>query len=1054
MIDSLLKFSLKNRLAVFLFAAVLLSLGYYAYSGLTVEAFPDPTDTQVQLITLFPGQPTEEVERRVSLPLERALNGTPGLFRLRSISLFGLSLVTLTFEDGTDALKARQQVVERMADADLPQGIHPGLGPLATPIGEVYRYTLDGPGSDPMTLRTLQDWTVRPVLLQTPGVADVVTYGGLLREIHVQPDPAKMATLGVDLTDVFDAIEKASANATGGYVERGQEMFVIRSLGIFRDRDDIADVRVGYHDGVPVMVRDVAQVSEGYAPRQGIVTRSVGSSSPSGSPRDDNEDAVEGIVLMRRGENPTKVLAGLRTRIEDLNGRLLPDGVKLVSFYDRTELVDTTLHTVFHNLAEGAALVTLVLFLFMLSVRASLIVALAIPLSLAASFLYLYLRGMSANLLSMGAVDFGIIVDGAVILVEHLYEKLSSHPDQPGHHPLPDGANIGERIYRAASEVARPTLFSLLIIIAAYVPIFSLQRVEGRIFSPLANTVVSALVGAMVVSFTLVPVLCMYALRKPKPHRESPVLTWAKRGYEPMLRFAMANKALVMTLAVGALMTALVLAPRLGSEFLPELNEGALYVTFSLPGNTSLTEGRKLTPHIKELLRRTPEVTGLLSQLGRPEDGTDAKLPNNLEIFIKLKPLEQWRKDKPTMDALVEEMARNVSEIPGIDYNFSQPIRDNVSENISGQQGQIAVKIFGEDLPKLLAMAGETESTIEAVPGATDVGIVKSGVTPQVAVKIHRAALARFDLDLADVQAYIETAMGGHVASEFWDGEKRFDVTVRLPQATREDVGAIRRVLIPLKDGSLLPLEAVAEVTMGTGRAAITRENGRRYVGVRMNVRNRDLGSFVAEAQQKVNDAVKLPPGYAMTWGGEFENQQRAMARLQIVLPAALFLTFLLLFSAFGSAFDASVILLNVPFALVGGIFGLAAARMTLSVSAAVGFIALLGQAVLNGVLVVSSIKGRLSQGEELESAVTNGTRDRLRAVLMTALLASLGLLPAAMSRAIGSETQRPIAVVVVGGTISAALLTLVVLPVTYSLACAARERLRARAPSVAREMS
>ena len=556
MIEALLKFSLKNRLAVFLLAAVLAGLGDYSYSGLTVEAFPDPTDTQVQLITLFPGQPTEEVERRVSLPLERALNGTPGMFRLRSISLFGLSLVTLTFEDGTDALRARQQVVERMADAELPEGVRPGLGPLATPIGEVYRYTLDGPGSDPMTLRTLQDWTVRPVLLQTPGVADVVTYGGLLREIHVQPDPSKMATLGVDLTDVFDALQKASANATGGYVERGQEMFVIRSLGIFKSQEDIQDVRVGYHDGIPVMVRDVAQVREGYAPRQGIVTR------------DDNEDAVEGIVLMRRGENPTNVLAGLRTRIDDLNGRLLPDGVKLKAFYDRTELVNTTLHTVFHNLAEGAALVTLVLFLFMLSVRASLIVALAIPLSLAASFLYLYVRGMSANLLSMGAVDFGIIVDGAVILVEHLYEKLSPHEGHGAHHhPPPALTTVADRIQRAASEVARPTLFSLLIIIAAYVPIFSLQRVEGRIFSPLANTVVSALVGAMVVSFTLVPVLCLYALRNPKPHRESPVLKWARIVYAPTIRYAMSNKALVMTLAVGSLATAIVLAPLLGSEF-------------------------------------------------------------------------------------------------------------------------------------------------------------------------------------------------------------------------------------------------------------------------------------------------------------------------------------------------------------------------------------------------------------------------------------------------------------------------------------------------------
>ncbi|APR77548.1 Cobalt-zinc-cadmium resistance protein CzcA [Minicystis rosea] len=1031
MLDAILKFSLGNRLAAFLLAALIACWGWYAYSGLTVEAFPDPTDTQVQLITLFPGQPTEEVERRVSVPLERALNGAPGLMRLRSIALFGLSFVTLTFDDQTDVYRARQQVSERLADAELPEGVKPQLGPLATPIGEVYRYTLDGKTSDPMSLRTLQDWVVRPQLLQVPGVADVVSYGGLIREIHVEPNPTKMAALGVGLSDVFTALQKASANATGGYVERGQEMFVIRSLGIFKDMVDIESVRVGFHDGVPITVRDIAGVTEGYTPRQGIATR------------DGDQDVVEGIVLMRRGENPTIVLGALSKRIGDLNGRILPKGVNINAFYDRTELVHTTLKTVFHNLAEGGILVTLVLFVFMLSVRASLIVALVIPLSLAASFIYLSVRGMSANLLSMGAVDFGIIVDGAVILVEHLFHKLSPGPD---HDPHDDAHKpLADRIYEASREVARPTLFSLLIIIAAYLPIFSLQRVEGRIFSPLANTVVSALVGALLVSFTLVPVLCLYALKKPKPHKDSPVLVWARRAYEPTLAFAMKNGATVMTLAFGALLTAAVLLPRLGSEFLPELNEGALYVTFSLPGNTALTEGRKLTPRIKELLARTPEVTGLQTQHGRPEDGTDPKLPSNLEVFVKLKPLDQWRKDKPLLDDLVSEMTENLLEIPGLEFNFSQPIRDNVAENISGQQGQIALKIFGDDLVTLQEAAEKAKDLINAVPGAADVGLVKSGDMPQLSVKLDRRALARYDLDLGDVQDYIETAMGGHVASQLWDGDRRFDITVRLPRVTREDVDAIRRVVIPLKDGSLVPLSAVADVRMGIGRAAITREGGRRYIGVRMNVRNRDLGSFVKEAQDKVSAAITVPPGYEMTWGGEFENQQRAMARLKLVIPLALLITFLLLFSAFGSVFDATIILLNVPFALIGGVFGLAAVKMTLSVSAAVGFIALLGQAVLNGVLVVAAIRSRMDAGEGLLEAVMGGARDRLRAVLMTALLASLGLLPAAMSHAIGSETQRPIAVVVVAGTISAAALTLVVLPLTYYWACVLRDRMAQR---------
>jgi cobalt-zinc-cadmium resistance protein CzcA len=631
---------------------------------------------------------------------------------------------------------------------------------------------------------------------------------------------------------------------------------------------------------------------------------------------------------------------------------------------------------------------------------------------------------MSANLLSMGAIDFGIIVDGAVSLVEHLFHKVPSMDDRD--------TPIAERIHRAASEVARPTLFSLLIIIAAYLPIFALQRVEGRIFAPMANTVVSALLGALLVSFTLVPVLALFALRKNRPERESPLLGFAARAYEPSLSFAMSQPVVVLFLALGALVASFVLLPRIGSEFLPELNEGALYVTFTLPGNISPTEGRRLTPRLKQLLRRTPEVEAVLSQLGRPEDGTDPTLPNNLEVFVKLKPLDQWRHDKPTLNDLVAEMTANLQEVPGIEYNFSQPIRDNVAENISGQFGQISLKIYGRDLIKLQEASEKAKAVIAGVPGVADLGIVKSGVSPLVEIKIDRMALARYDLGLDEVQNYLETAMAGHVASELWEDEKRFDVTVRLPGSTREDVTAIRELVLPLPNGSVVPLHAIAEVRLGVGRAAITRENGKRYVGVRMNVRNRDMGSFVEEARKRVQAAVPLGSGYQMTWGGEFENQQRAMKRLEFVIPVAIIITFLLLFSAFGSILDATIIMLHVPFALLGGVLGLALAGLTLSVSAAVGFIALLGQAVLNGVLVVAAIRARLTNGEDPLSAVTGGARDRLRAVLMTALLAALGLLPAAMSHAIGSETQRPIAVVVVGGTISAALLTLIVLPVSY----------------------
>ena len=1029
MLDALLRFSLRNRLATLLLAALLAAGGYLSFRDLTIEAFPDPSDTQVQIIALYDGQPAEEVERKVSLPLERALNGLPGMFRLRSISLFGLSYVTLSFEDAVDPWLARQQVMERLAGVELPDGVRPELGPLATPIGEIYRYTLASSTHDPMALRELQDWVVRPQLLRVPGVADVMSYGGLQREIQIRPDPARMADLGVSVRDVFDALAKASANATGGALERGEEVFVIRSLGTFRSTDDLSHVRIGWRNGRAITLGEIAAISDGYAPRQGVVSR-----GPDG-------DVVQGVVLMRRGENPSTVLAELRARIGELDARVLPEGVRISPFYDRTELVDRTLATVFRNLAEGAFLVTLVLFLFLLSLRASLIVAAVIPLSLAAAFLYLRARGMSANLLSMGALDFGIIVDGSVIMVEHLFHRLAGHRAEPGAE-----GSLGERIFAAAREVSRPTLFSLLIIIAAYLPIFALQRVEGRIFGPMAVTVVSALAGAMLMTFTVVPVLVFFALRRPVPQRDPPILRVARRLYAPALAWSMRNPAAILVTAAGVLAGTLVLAPRLGSEFLPELNEGSLYVTFTLPQSMSLGEGRQLVPRLREIFERTPEVAEVLTQLGRPEDGTDPKLSNDLAAFLKLRPMEEWRPDRHTMADLVEEMSRNLQEIPGIEYNFSQPIGDNVNENISGQSGAVAVKFYGEDLEELRQIADRARAAIATVPGAADTALVRAGLVPSIAVELRRDALARYDLDLADVQAYLETALAGHVANEIWEGERRFDVTVRLPPASREDVDAIRNLLLPLPGGGLIPLSAVADVGLEQSRAAITRENGSRYVGVRTNVRGRDLGSFVQEAQERVATQVRLPPGYAASWGGEFENQQRAMARLQLVVPVALLATLLLLYSAFRSMWDAVVVLLNVPLGLVGGIVALAMAGLALSVSAAVGFIALLGQAVLNGVLVVSAIQARRAAGEPLLEAVEGGARDRLRAVLMTALLAALGLLPAALSTAIGSETQRPIAVVVVGGTCSAALLTLVVLPVTYYWAARLRERFARKA--------
>lgn len=1019
MLDRLVAFSLRNRAAVLFFTLVVAAWGWVSFRTLTIEAFPDPTDTQVNVITLFPGQPTEEVERQIGLPLERALNGTPGLARFRNLSLFGLSFVTLTFNDGVEGQWARQQVLERLRNAELPPDVTPELGPFATPIGEIYRYTLRGAKDDPMKLRTLQDWVVGPALKRVDGVADVVSYGGLVREIHVLPNPTRLAAFGLTLADLEESIRAGSVNASGGVLERGAEQFVIRSEGLFQSLDDLRSVRVATNDGTPVFLRDVATVEEGWAPRQGVVSR------------EQHFDAVEGIVLMRRGENPSAVLERLRTGIQQVSVRLAADGVTIEAFYDRTELVGTTLHTVGHNLLEGGLLVTLVLFAFLLDLRAALIVAVLIPLSLLVSFIYLKLRGMSANLLSMGAVDFGVIVDGGVVIIESILSALTGgHGGAEDVHRGPQW--VDEQIQAATQAVVRPTVFALLIIIAAYLPIFMLQRVEGRIFAPMANTVVAALLGALLFSVILIPVLASFAYRRPPTHRESPLLRWLGRAYGPTLRWALDRPRLTLLAAAAGLAATLALVPRLGSEFLPELNEGALYVTCTLPSNISLSEGRTLVPRLTSVFLAQPQTASVLSQLGRPEDGTDATLTSNLEFFLKLKPPDRWPPETRSIGEVIAAMSRAVAVVPGMEVNFSQPIRDNVNENISGQFGQIAVKLYGDDLRVLQDHAERVKNAIADVPGVADLGIVKSGEVPQIQVKPDRTTLARYGMALGEFQHVFETAVGGRPVADYWEGERRSDVVMRFPLVARQDVEELRQLRIPVEGGVAVPLDALAHVGVGYGRASISRENGRRYIGIRMNVRGRDMGGFVDEARAHVAQAAPNPPGVTIEWGGEFENKERAMKRLAVVVPVALLITLILLFKAFDSFSLAVLTLLNVPFALMGGVIGLFLTGMPMSVAAAVGFIALIGQASLNGVLVLSAVAEHRHRHERLRHAIIAGCEQRLRPVLMTASLAALGLVPAALSRGIGSETQRPLAVVIVCGTLSACALTLVLLPVMY----------------------
>ena len=1014
----ILALSLAQPVAVLGLAVAFAIAGAIAFWHLPIEAFPELADPQVQVITLFPGHAAEEVERQVTLPVEQEMNGLPGLVRMHSFSLFGLSFVVLTFDDGTDLYFARQQVSERLAPVDVPEGVKPTLGPLSTPTGEIYRYTLVGDGYTPMQLRELEDWVMERHLKQVPGVADVVSFGGFVKQYQVQVDPERLQARGVTLHQVYEALGRSNANAGGNYIEHGEEQYVVRGLGTLAGAADIEQVVVAARGGIPIRIGDVARVTVGAFPRRGVVTR------------DREPEAVEGIVLMRRGENPSVVLDALHAKIEQLNHGILPPGVHVDTFYDRARLVSRTLTTVTHNLVLGALLVVLVVGVFLMSLRAAVVVALVIPLSLLGAFLYLELRGLSANLLSLGAVDFGIIVDGAVIMVEHVARRLVGAGGQ---------RQARAAVLEAAEEVARPTLFALLIIIVAYVPIFSLQRVEGRIFAPMANTVCAALVAALVFSFTLVPLLSFLLLRRSAGREETPVERAALRAYRPALGWALDHRRAVVGGTLAVLALGLWLFARLGTEFLPELNEGALYVTFTLPPSISLREAsRTVVPRISDLFLAHPEVRSVLSQLGGPDDGTDWSTPNNLEYFVDLRPREQWPRGMTT-DRLVTTMRAQLADIPGIEFNFSQPIKDNIEENISGMNGQIALKLFGDDLGAMRRAAEDVKRVLATVPGVADLAIVQSAELPQVHIVVDRQAIARYGLNVADVQQTIETAIGGATATSLWEGERHFDVVVRLAEASRATLDRIPDIRVATPDGAQVPLAQLARVEVAPGEASITREANMRFIGIRCNVHGRDMGGLVAEAQRRVAAEVKLPPSSFLTWGGEFENQRRAMTRLAIIIPVSIGLILAILFRTFASLRCALLILATIPFALVGGVVGLDLAHLNLSVSACIGFIALMGQVVLNGVVLVSQINALRTEGLPLRAAVETGATRRLRAVLMTALLAALGLLPAALSSQIGSETQRPLAVVVIGGLVSATLLTVLVLPVLYTLVLSER---------------
>ena len=1019
MVERLVTFALHQRVFVIAAAIVLAIGGWFAWKNLPVVAFPDVQDVQVQVVTQYAGQAPEEVERSVSLPIEREMNGVARLTQLRSVSISGLSVVTITFADGTDDYFARQQVIEKLQNVTLPPGISPTLGPLTSAVGEIFRYVVEAPPEMPVNeVRALQDWVIRPALRPVAGVADVVSFGGTVKEYQVRVNPQFLRKYGVALDQVAAALSGNSANAGGGIIRRGDEALVVRSIGLFRSLDDIRRVAVVARNGSPIFVGDVATVEIGDRPRSGVVGFN------------DQDSVVQGIVQMTKGRNATKVVESVKQAIANLAPKL-PPGVRIVPFYDRTELVQHTVRTVTENLAVGALLVVGILMIFLRDWRAAAIVACVIPLSLLFAFLMMDAKGVSANLISLGSVDFGIIIDSAVVLVEALMVRLAvARQDQTIHHHT-----IGWRIHilrNTTIGLGSPILFSKAIIILAFLPIFTFERVEGKIFSPMAYTLSFALAGAILLTLTLVPSLLAYAVRtSDMSERHSTWIEAMRARYRRLLLWARGHRLPIIVASLGVLALAVASATRLGSEFLPKLDEGNIWLTIALPPSTALDKTKEVERGVREILRSYPEVQNVVSHVGRPDDGTDPKGSNNMEILADLKPRDTWRfHDK---EALIADMTKKIRAMPGVPTNFSQVIEDNVEEALSGVKGEIAVKIYGPDLEILEDKGEQVAQILAGIRGSADVAAIKVGGQTELNVTLDRERLARHGLNIADVNRTVQTALAGIAVNTFYEAGRNFDVTLRLDKPFRDAVEDVSELPIALPGGSAtIPLGELARIEVKQGAARISREAGGRNVAVKANLLGRDQGSFVAEAQRKVADQLHLPTGYSLTWGGQFENQRRAVERLKIIVPLSVLMIFVLLFWAFRSMPKALLILAMVPFTLVGGIAGLAMAGMHLSISAAVGFIAVAGISVQNGVIMVERFMESIRNGVEVSEAVLEGAVERLRPIVMTALMAGLGLLPAALSRGIGSETQRPFAVVIVGGIVSATLFTLVLLPLLF----------------------
>ena len=1036
MFERIIRLAIEHRWLVLLAVLGMAGLGIYNYQRLPIDAVPDITNIQVQINTSAPGYSPLEVEQRVTYPVETVMAGLPHLEQTRSLSRYGLSQVTVIFKDGTDIYFARQLVNQRIQEAreKLPAGIAPAMGPISTGLGEIYLWTVeakegarkaDGAPYTPTDLREIQDWIIKPQLRNVPGVTEINSIGGFAKEYQVAPSPQKLVSYGLTLQDLVTAIDRNNNNVGAGYIEKRGEQYLIRAPGQVRSMDDIRNVILGNVQGVPIRIRDVADVGIGQELRTGAAT-------------DNGREVVLGTVFMLIGQNSRTVSQAVDQKMAEIN-RNLPEGIHAVTVYDRTVLIDKAINTVKKNLLEGAILVIAILFLFLGNLRAAIVTALVIPLSMLFTFTGMVTYEVSANLMSLGALDFGIIIDGAVVIVENCVRRLAHAQEHHGR-PLTRTERFHE-VFAASREARRALLFGQVIIMVVYLPIFALTGVEGKMFHPMAFTVVTALVGAMILSVTFIPAAIALFIGTKVAETENALMRTAKRGYERVLDGVMANKPVVLVFAAVTILLSGVLATRLGSEFVPSLNEGDFAIqALRIPG-TSLSQSVLMQQQLEKQLKETfPEIERIFARTGTAEIASDPMPPNISDGYIMLKPQEQWPEPKKTRDELLAAVQETVAALPGNNYEFSQPIQLRFNELISGVRSDVAIKVFGDDMETMNDTAGKISGILEKIPGASEVKIEQTTGLPMLTVVIDRDKTARYGLNVSDVQDAIGTAIGGREAGTMFEGDRRFDIVVRLPETQRTDLEALKQLPIALprpSSGSsgttFIPLGEVASLQFAPGPNQVSREDGKRRVVVSANVRGRDIGSFVAEAQRRLDD-VKIPTGYWTAWGGTFEQLESATRRLQIVVPIALLLVFTLLFMMFGNVKDGLLVFTGIPFALTGGVMALWLRGIPLSISAGVGFIALSGVAVLNGLVMISFIRNLREEGRSLDTAIQEGALTRLRPVLMTALVASLGFVPMAIATGTGAEVQRPLATVVIGGILSSPALTLLVLPILYRL--------------------